>query len=42
LEEQNRQLQEELLILQQRDRIRSLLAESTTTAQKKSGDRYRD
>lgn len=42
LVEQNRQLQEELLILQQRERIRSLLAESTTTAQKKSGDRYRD
>ena len=37
LETENRQLREELLILQQRERIRSLLAESMNSAQKKSG-----
>lgn len=37
LETENRQLREDLLILQQRDRIRGLLAESMTRAQKKSG-----
>ena len=37
LEKENRHLREELLILQQRERIRSLLAESMNSAQKKSG-----
>ena len=41
LEKENGRLREELLILQQRDRIRTLLAESMTSAQKKSGGHNR-
>lgn len=37
LEEEVRRLRENLEVMEQRDRIRSLLAESMTRAQKKSG-----